>query len=362
MGSVCCYAVLWIPTIFYCGAYEDIKRFSAETNISDFPDDEYYVKVELMKNGDVQVYTKQQQEYVPFVLLERKAESSNGLLMFSYEPVGTERKFRFTADEFPSAVYHLIKCLYHTHDFHKKEEDSPLRPYITTKFIDVQKNDNPALLHYLQSYCTVIRNNVTYLQLAIGKVRKNIEDGVSPENRRRIQERCLRIRGFEVYMGVLYRSKYNTKCRTDNMRNRKWRHMACDIENGIRFARTVEKEFGDYIEDVFEAKVVEDAKNSVKGSNISIILSIVSVIAALVSIYIAYRLSWTSAEQLENATRSLMEKIDKSQLPDGVFSIVEDSVSIESHSDSAIALPAQATDSACSSVLKDTLTLEHSPL
>lgn len=309
-----CYVVLWIPTIVYSGSLE-VKRTVIERNISDIPDNFNIVKTELLSNGDIDISSKHNEEYEHIIRIERKAVSSNGLMLFRYESTGGDTGFRFTREEFPTAVYHMIKGFYHNHDFHEIGEDSTLPPFLSSRNVNIKAKDNPALLHYLKAYSEVIENSVRYLHLAMGKVRSDKKTEVRPEIRSRIERRCLYAIGFDVYMGVLYRSKYNTKCRPANLDDKDWRHRACNIENGIRYIHTIAKEYEDYAHEIFVGKVIDDAKASVKESRFSTRLGLASVILGLFSILpglfqsLIFPIIKHSSNKLEQASEILINPI-----------------------------------------------------
>lgn len=92
-----CYVVLWIPTIVYNDFSASIKT-SLEKNISDIPDRELIVKVDLLENGSFNVFIKSVEQYDLLVELKREQVSSNGLMMFSYKSTSNkESGFRFNS-------------------------------------------------------------------------------------------------------------------------------------------------------------------------------------------------------------------------------------------------------------------------
>lgn len=317
-----CYVVLWIPTIVYNDFSASIKT-SLEKNISDIPDRELIVKVDLLGNGSFNVFIKSVEQYDLLVELKREQVSSNGLMMFSYKSTSNkESGFRFNSTEFPSAIYHMIKSFYHVHDFHDDASDSSLAPFVTSQKIDIQSDDNEALQHYLTKYSDIISSTVGYLRLAIRKTRENKEE-IRPETRSLFQQMCLYAKGYEVYMGVLYRSKYNTLCKIDGD-DRGWRHKACNIENGLRYIRTIEREYGEYTQQKFVDKVIKDAESSLISSNESIqlslesikkskianIIGIVSIFIGIASLIVAFIIAQQSTKELKEVKDSLKQDIE----------------------------------------------------
>lgn len=311
-----CYVVLWIPTLVYTGFDTPFSSSPIEKNISDIPGDDFFVKVELISGGDFSVSVQKEGVYEPFVLLHREQVSSNGLIEFSYEKKSPEGSaFCFTENEFPSAIYHIIKSFYHLHNFHEKEADSSFLPYISSRFVFIRTRDNDALRHYLRTYGEYISNSVNNLQTAIQRVREKKEE-IKPESRSLVQRLCTLAQGFEVFMGVLYRSKYNTICKT-NSEDRNWRHLACNIENGLRYVRTIENEYAQSSQRVFVERVKKDAIDSLEKANQSIeagrrslIYGRISVVLGLVSIVIAFCIAQCSSHELSTVRDSLEKELD----------------------------------------------------
>lgn len=310
-----CYVVLWIPTIVYDDFSASLKT-SMEKNISDIPDKELIVKLDLLENGNFTVSIKNDKLYDLLVELKREQVSSNGLMMFSYKSTSNkETGFRFTSSEFPTAIYHMIKSFYHVHDFHDNDNDSSLAPFISSHEINIQSDNNDALMHYLSKYSDIISFIVDYLRRAIRRTREN-KDEIRPETRSLIQQFCLSARGYEVYMGVLYRSRYNSLCKIDGG-DRDWRHKACNIENGLRYIRTIEHEYSEYTQQKFVDKVIKDAESSlvsssksIKISKISNYVGIASLVIGVISVFIAFNIARQSTTELKEVKESLQRDIE----------------------------------------------------
>lgn len=302
-----CYVVLWIPTIVYHDFSKTTGLDPIEKNISDIPGDDLYVKIELESSGNFKIFKKSNNKYVFVVELKREQISSNGLMMFSYSEV-SDGNLSFSSAEFPTAIYHMIKSFYHIHDFHDNDSDSSLPPFVTNHRVDIRNNDNEALQHYLRTYSKVISDTANYIQFFIRRVRYNKKE-FSFETRDIIQKLCLYARGYEVYMGVLYHSKYNSICNIDS-KDRNWRHCACNIENGLRYIRTIEREHGEYVQQSFIDKVISDAANSVRMSKISNCFGFFSVIIGIISLAVALALAHKSTRELDNVSNTLKQKID----------------------------------------------------
>lgn len=301
------YVVLWIPTIVYHDFSQTTGLDPIEKNISDIPGDDLYVKIELESTGNFKIFKKLNDKYDFVVELKREQISFNGLMMLSYQEV-SDGNLHFTSTDFPTAIYHMIKSFYHIHDFHDNDSDSSLPPFVTNHKIDIRNNDNEALQHYLKTYSKVISDTANYIQFLIRRVRYNKKE-FSFQTRDIIQKLCLYARGYEVYMGVLYHSKYNSICNIDS-KDRNWRHCACNIENGLRYIRTIEREHGEYIQQSFIDKVISDAAYSVRMSNRSNRLGFSSIIIGVISLAVALVLAHKSTNELNSVSDTLKQKID----------------------------------------------------
>ena len=299
--------MLWIPTIVYHDFSKTTGLDPIEKNISDIPGDDLYVKIELESSGNFKIFKKSNNKYTFVVELKREQISFNGLMMFSYQEV-SEGNLKFNSTEFPTAIYHMIKSFYHIHDFHDNDSDSSLPPFVTNHKVDIRNNDNEALQHYLRTYSKVISDTANYIQFLIRRVRYNKKE-FCYQTRDIIQKLCLYARGYEVYMGVLYHSKYNSICNIDS-KDRNWRHCACNIENGLRYIRTIEREHGEYIQQSFIDKVISDAADSVKMSKRSNRLGCFSIIIGIISFVVAFCLSNKSTQELDSVSNMLKQRID----------------------------------------------------
>lgn len=303
-----CYVVLWIPTIVYDDFSKPLRN-SLEKNISDIPGKELVVRLDLSREGDFSVYTKNGEHFDLLVKLKKEQISSNGLMMFSYSSTSVkENGFRFTSTEFPTAIYHMLKEFYHVHDFHDNDSDSSLAPFVSSVKIDIQENDNEALKHYLIAYSKVISNTSNYIRFLSRRVRIN-KKGFDFQTRGMIQKLCLYARGYEVYMGVLYHSKYNTICNVDSD-DRGWRHHACNINNGLNYIRIIEREHGLYIQQAFVDKVINDAAESVKMARKSNWFGLVSIIIGIISLVVALVIASKSTKELNDVKDSIEQEIE----------------------------------------------------
>ncbi len=262
--NMTCYAVLWIPTILH-GELSNCKS-KIEKLISDVTgdklnegDEEIYVRVILGDSGNVDVYVRDADGQFapdPFITLTLEDSSSNGLCCYSYTKTALDSQysegFGFTESKFPKAIYHIIKEFYHSHDFHNPENDASLPPFVSTKKIDIHSDDNDALKHYLIHYEKLLCSIAAFMHLWLDIIRTKLNISrqsadLQDDSFQAFTEMCLKARGYEAYMGTLYRSIHNKKCRLDaKVRSKKdssLRKIAFNIENALQYIRTAEYEF-----------------------------------------------------------------------------------------------------------------------
>lgn len=269
------------------------------------------------------------EEFVLFVTLKYIDESGNGMILYSYEDaVMPDGEFRFTGNDFPEVIYHIIKGFYHTHDFHEEAVDSSLKPFIMpySKEFNFKSFNNQALLHYLECYEKVLRGYVSMSRVWFRQLR-NKGKGDNEKAYKVLPQFFLIVKGYEAYLSTLYNSRYNTMCRLNHLpieesdeegeRKKKLRQLAFNIENSIKFFKALEFEFDiRYQRKNTEAiinKVANEASENmaatVKSSKESTCLAIISIVISfmisILSIGYSVVLSNESSEELNSAKQSL---------------------------------------------------------
>jgi hypothetical protein len=242
-----CYAALWMPTIHHHLPYA-IESY-CEKNISDQPEEPLHVEVILKKDsGDIEIkaWDNNSEGKTKTKNFELKQEevSRDGMILYSYEAEKYDENqkdgFRFTEEHFPKSIYHIIKSFYHRHRFHAEDEDAILTPYTSEDYIDINSENNAAVLHYLNMYedfLDGIINNINTIE--------NNSKGVKYKT---IVALYTKAKGYDVHLNALYYSQNNTKCRLDNKTldepDQKWHRCAFNIENSMEFLETVERKYG----------------------------------------------------------------------------------------------------------------------
>lgn len=366
-----CYVVLWLPKIVHCEIENLGEPKEFKENISDLEGISLFVNVRLMKSKDIEIgiYDNPDNANLSshFITLKYEDHSCNGTILYSYNEKIYRQKpgFGFTAEFFPKAIYHLIKSFYHQHDFHEEECDSILTPYISTQKKgkpDIHKANNKALLHYLKCYEEMLKNTVTYVQILLNKMRKQTQNWtVTSKQFNLLPKLCLRVHGYEVYMGTLYYSRYNTMCRTDVCQigklQKELRQRAFNIENALRYIKAVEYEFDVMYQQkntnaILAAaneimnKTAEQAKDSIESteaaakesSKLSTIWAIggivVSLLLGIISLWYSGKTAKESSEELKTVREELSISIGTlsgviSEMDNQVEQLVQEDYMIE---------------------------------
>ena len=323
------YAVLWMPTINHGDIVHPTQTITEDRDISD---KEESLRVRVVFDSDtkcISVHYLSGEEFVLFVTLKYIDESGNGMILYSYEDaVMPNGEFRFTGNDFPEVVYHIIKGFYHTHDFHEEAVDSSLKPFVTpySKEFKFKSLNNQALLHYLECYEKVLRGYVAMSRVWFRQLR-NKGKGDNENVYKVLPKFFLIVKGYEAYLSTLYNSRYNTMCRLSHLpieesgeeceRKKKLRQLAFNIENSIKFFQALEFEFDIRYQwkntEAIINRVVNEAsgnmtatvKSSKESTRLAIISIVISFIISVFSIGYSVVLSNESSEELNSAKQSL---------------------------------------------------------
>ena len=275
--SMRCYSVLWLPKILHSpNEILSLQTVYDKYDISDVAGMPLYLRVELLPNKDIDISIYETGFNIAphhFITLTYEDESCNGTIQYSYErTIYQDGEFRFTEDEFPEAIYHLVKAFYHNHDFHEELCDTVLRPYTSINKVDIHQEDNKALLHYLACYEDMLCTSVTFLQLILSDMKSQTHNWTITDPKFiSLSQVCLRARGYEVYMATLYHSRYNTLCKKEvsyyNNQYKKLRQRAFNIENALRYIRAVEYEYDVMYQQKNTAEILTAANDIMRGTS-----------------------------------------------------------------------------------------------
>lgn len=88
--------------------------------------------------------------------------SHNGMLCYRYSLSNLEAEFNiFANDRLPACIYHNIKALFHTHEFHDSESDAILTPYYPAiGEEDINDILSSAIEHNLSEFQNIFKNKV----------------------------------------------------------------------------------------------------------------------------------------------------------------------------------------------------------
>lgn len=313
------YCILWMPTIIH----QDFKKplccqsdfFEISDNLSgeELRDDDQkvYAKVELnANNNNIVIRFFQNKKEVELkdkqLELEYVNRSHNGLFKYKIT-ISEEGSFLIKKGndgkyQFPCDIYHKIKEFYHLHEHHQADDgDSMLKPYISSNDVDINQNDNEALLHYLHEYEVKFLEGHRFIQLiynklVIGGWWTKIKMFFSRNSNHHSFYRLVsRLKGDKAYYNSLFYSCYNTHIKikdvdiNDEVAKEK-RRKAFNIDNIIGNIRTMEERINN--------------KFSLSNSRISFWIAI---FAIAVSIY-TYCDSMASSSMSDENKKDMLEK------------------------------------------------------
>lgn len=244
-------------------------------NISDIPDEEFLIKVKTIeRNVDILISKEDDPtQFEPFLTLDYVDFSHNGMIKYSFEPKllgGGE--FGFDKDTFPEIVYHIIKSFYHIHEFHEDESDSSLKPYLSEVDVDIHKEDNPAIRHYLENHertiLNLLKNAKTLLREVVDK-EKQSDRKVEIRDYESFPSMYIMALGYDAYISSLYKSAYNKECNIGTA-ERDLRRRAFNIENSIRYFRVLYVFFETKIRQANNLAILQKAEANLKNSEINL--------------------------------------------------------------------------------------------
>ena len=308
------YLVVWIPVINHSLNFikKPLNRI-IRANISDNPDEEFMMKLELLRNHNIKIYlqlTPDNPEYTYFSTIYFQQASNNGLIKYKFKEKSiSEPEFIMKVDDFPVDLGTLITGLYHSHEFHKdladrnsvKEDESLLPVYLSYANIDIHSKNNPAIVHYLNAFAESLKIQIDDVKTLLKK-ESNLKNPNDKLNHYKVfPSLFVTAKGYKSYLNYLYYSIYNTKCNISS-KNKELRRIAYNIENSLEYLTVLNLYYKNKIEDthyirIFD-KITRDARNSTRWAFISIFIGIVSIILAFI-------LSQCSTKELRIATDEL---------------------------------------------------------
>ncbi|PXV62363.1 hypothetical protein CLV62_12051 [Dysgonomonas alginatilytica] len=212
-------------------------------------------------------------KYLYSLELECVDVSRNGLIQYKYK---IPEKFDFVNKKHPfisstdlsltHALYHAIKEFFHEHKFHKDHKDSLINPCpSSTKPHSIKAPDNPALLHYLAEFETILLESIHDINRASNRITRlrKVKDGqgfkkaIDVSNT--LLEQCVKMLGFGVYYTSLCSSRYNCAFKKEyagnvrhispvnTIKKKEYYQCAINIENALNYIKVVETQYRDFI-------------------------------------------------------------------------------------------------------------------
>lgn len=329
-----CFVVLWIPTVNHISIPFEKPYHNGELtlNISDIENMPFPIRIKANEK-DIEIFVSKKdcpKDFELFLTLKYEDSSHNGMIKYSFEEkfLGNG-DFGFSKENFPEAVYHMIKSLYHVHEFHEDESDSSLQPYVNDEDVNIRTPDNAALRHYLTNH----ERTVLGLVNSAKKFLRHVID---------LEKRCpnttikeyeafpnmyVMALGYDAYIRSLYNSVYNRECHTTNEEKKQLRRRAFNIENSIRYFNVLYVFFDTKIRKAHNLSIlkkaeknlqtslynIEETRKAAKSSTRLAIISIVlSFFIGIFSIFYSIKLSKDSSRELLETRIQLEKTITKS--------------------------------------------------
>lgn len=273
-----CFVVLWIPTVNHIPLTFDKPNHNGviKDNISDHPDSEKFMVKIIAKRRDIEIYIQSATDpdnYDYFLTLKFVDFSHNGMIKYTFTPRYLEgSEFCFDDKTFPEAVYHMIKSLYHTHEFHEKEIDSSLKPYLSRTDINIHEVDNDALCWYLTKYEAILRNLVKDARIVVGKAINQTKHQKDDDIRKRYEsflKMHIMALGYDAYVSSLYHSIYNKKCQLQHA-DKSLRRRAFNIENSVKYFNVLYRFFDAKVRVTNQYSILSKAEENLRNSEESL--------------------------------------------------------------------------------------------
>lgn len=306
-----CFAVLWIPTINHTSLPFDTPYHNGviTVNISDIPDEQFYIKVVADKR-DIDILIQSEENttrFEHFLRLEFLDFSHNGMVKYRFTPKFLDgSEFGFDETTFPEAIYHMIKSLYHIHDFHEDESDSSLKPFVNSEDIDIHQMDNAALNWYLTEYESIVRNLTKKAQVVVRHAIELGKENRDEEIRKRYEsflQMHVMVLGYDAYVGSLYRSVYNNRYNID-VADKEFRRRAFNIENTIKYFNVLYLFFDAKIRLTNNYTILQKAEHTLRNTEESLTRLETTLVASNENLQISRRNLMTSEINIDETRKS----------------------------------------------------------
>ena len=315
------YVVFWLPTIFHDTLQAKKTKITNHNNkegffdLSDGSDYPYLAKFELLENGDIVVSSKVTTlegviEFNTTLTLEYKQKRRNGFMQFSFKETEIPENCRIPFKlNLPNPIYHKIKEFYHEHECHTGK-DSDLVPKITKESIDLEKDDNSALIRFLVHFSDLFTETakfVSSLNAKADETFREYDDKITQPQKEKLIDNINKINAVcenasieYTYCKTLLISIHNKSFKhdvtldtTDEDFEKKnlYRRKALNIRNSIRYIENIKfknlnrqhkllRISNEEIKNI-TTKVDETLENGNKWQRIGLALAVYSVITTL---------------------------------------------------------------------------------
>lgn len=309
-----CFVVLWIPTVNHIPIPFDKPLHNGIRigNISDNPNEKFLVKIET-RGKDISISissTENPEIFEHFLDLHYEDSSHNGMVKYSFDSKFLEdSEFGFDVENFPEVIYHMIKSFYHIHEFHEDESDSSLKPYLCMENIDIHKENNAALRHYLrnheQAVLDLVKNAKNLLRSVLEMEKQNGESEEIKEYES-FPSMYVMALGYDAYIHSLYDSIYNNECRIYNT-DKNLRRRAFNIENSVRYFNVLYVFFNTKIRQANNLSILKRSEANLRNSEESLKQLEASLKATEQSLSVSQKSLDVSQETLEKANTNIEE-------------------------------------------------------
>lgn len=215
-------------------------------------------------------------------------------------------EFGFDETTFPEAIYHMIKSLYHIHDFHEDESDSSLKPFVNSEDIDIHQMDNAALNWYLTEYESIVRNLTKKAQVVVRHAIELGKENRDEEIRKRYEsflQMHVMVLGYDAYVGSLYRSVYNNRYNID-VADKEFRRRAFNIENTIKYFNVLYLFFDAKIRLTNNYTILQKAEHTLRNTEESLTRLETTLVASNENLQISRRNLMTSEINIDETRKS----------------------------------------------------------
>ncbi|WP_418983619.1 hypothetical protein [Alistipes sp.] len=229
------------------------------------------------------------------LFLENTDYSQNGIIEYRFnEGVGAE--YETIEVELVRNIYHHVKSFFHKHTFHQKNTSYLFEALVCKRRIDIHKNDNKVLTHFLAGYefrFASIHDNMMLMYRLVEEHEPNsFDDDIANQLdiRRQLNEAFMNFFGEKIYYNCLFYSQYNASCvlRTEAPNpDKKLHRIALNIHNLFEKIEMLQRQnlfLSEYQGLIQTHSMLKTAK---KASNtawwMAVIFGVVSVISGIIT-------------------------------------------------------------------------------